>query len=232
MPYDIRPLSNSHDRGYKRKKYRSDFAMERNQFLDMIHMARENPLSERGRGRDYMLFVIQGNLGLRPGEVLCLQKKHFKNLSDSMPLAKPPRLKKRSADIHKEIYVHPKVALAIKRYIGAEISGNFLFPGNGKTRISVHGNKKIIFRGHLSMQHYGRIFSSYVRACGFEESYSPHCLRHMYGTIAWAATRDRVFLRDQLGHEGVEGVSSATNTYMNLDREMIKKYIDAVGYML
>lgn len=238
MAYNCKPVSKSHDSSFKRKKELWDMGMDVEQFKKILKAVKGLPWKEGGShprlaSRDYLIFVILGNLGLRIGELVLLQKEHFQRLSANPAMAHVPALKKRDPDARKIIYVHPRVAKVIMDYIREEMAPNqkFLFPGASCTRRKREGQSDKIIEGHLSTRMVTRIFQTYVRLLGFKENYSPHCLRHMFGTLCYERTADPIFVRDQLGHAGMDGIG-VTNRYISLSPARARKHIKAFGYLL
>lgn len=221
MPYNVNPISSSHDPSFKRKKSPADLVMDPKHFRQLLRRIRTSPDNLTNSRRDYMTSLMMGNLGLRLGEVPLLRRTHFKHLKRSPALAVVPALKKKGKDPTKNIYIHPLVSNKIIEYLETDMAENqvFLFPGAAG-------------HGHMCKRQISRIFSSYVRACGFHEGYTPHSIRHMFGAQVYRKTKDLVFHADQLGHETVPGVSAVSRRYMHFSDSEIKAYLKRIGYFL
>lgn len=232
MIYTKDPLTENEPRK-KREKQRWDKVMDPKHFKMLLDGIKRQPLNTNYATRDYMIFMLMGNLGLRIGEAATLKVFDVRNrLNSDPPMAVVPSLKKRKKAASggrilasKSLFVHPGVARILKLYIAEHTvdSQIYLFEGG-----SNEYKKKFGEYGHLSTRQIENIFYSYCQACGFKEVYSSHSLRHMYGTIVWQKTQDRAFLRDQMGHASIEGLG-VTNDYIYVNAERGKALIKLVG---
>lgn len=232
MAYNRESITGSKDRTYKRKKGPHDVYVSTDNFKKILKRVKSKPLNKLWR-RDYMMFVLMGNLGLRVGEVAICEPKHFKGLGMDPALAEPPCLKKRDkkkrgykkwipqTDMTKNVFVHPKVAKVIMTYIEEEVYRNdkYIFVGT-------QGD------GHISPRQIRVVFNSYVKACNIVENYTTHSLRHMVGTIIASETKDPAFVRDQLGHAVISNSLGTTNDYIHTNLDRINEYLKLVGYFL
>ncbi len=221
MSYDTSRITRRRDPSYIRKKSDWDIAMDPDHFKIFLKRIKQFPANRGLRERDYMLFMLMGNLGLRSGEVAILEPDNFKRITAKLPVATVPALKKKDPDATKDIYLHPRVADRIGTHIKKHVYKyqKFMFPGGSGD-------------GYLSTRQIRYIFYHYCRECGFTEKYSPHCLRHMYGMIAYERTGDLAFLRDQMGHAKIAQVTGATDRYIHLSRDRISQNIKKMGYFL
>lgn len=236
--YDFSSMNPGGKIGAKREKQQWDYAMSPENYHRFLNAIRETPGNKRYAERDYILFVIMGNLGLRVGEAAILKADDFKPLSRKIPSAIVTVLKKRdkkNAKIKKRytktIYVHKKIAEMINGYIKNNVLENdkYLFPGSSR---SGSVSKKLKGEeGYLSTRQISRYFINYCRSAGLTENYSTHSLRHMYGSVAYQKTKDLAFVRDQLGHSSVEG-GGATDIYVNMFESVIEERVKQVGYIL
>lgn len=219
MSYNTTRISRRRDRSYVRKKSAWDFTMDPDHFRMMLKHIKQFPANKNLKERDYMLFMLMGNLGLRSGEAAMLQVDNFSRITANIPVATVPSLKGKKKT--KDIYLHQKVADRIYRHIDRY----------------VYTNQKYIFTGgsgdgYISTRHIRTIFYHYCRECGFTEKYSPHCLRHMYGTLLFSRTQDFAFLRDQMGHAKIAQVSGSTDRYIHLSKDRIMGNVKKTGYIL
>jgi len=205
MAYNQKPLSKSHKTNYVREKDEWDFRMEPNQFRAMLrHISRlpRRLIKKEFRDRDYMMMVLLGNTGMRIGELIILEKTHLSRINAKYPLIMVPTLKQDKLK-GKPVYLHPRVAGKIKEYMASYVRENdrFIFEGMSG-------------EGHLSDRWVRQIFYSYVDALGFEEKYSPHCLRHMFIANTFNKTRDEIFVRDQARHASMGKGLGVTEKYL------------------
>ena len=233
MAYDTSNITKSRKRSHKRHKASGDRGVEVKQFRQMLRMTKQDPVNRRNAARDYMLLVVMGNMGLRIGEAVLLQREDFRGLLAAVPRAEVIALKKRDPESTKTIYVHPKIAAAIQRYIKKEMYANqqLLFPGGSETEFYNGEEFEFAIEGHISARMVRYMFQSYVSALDFPEKYTPHCLRVMYGTHCWEKTQDSAFVRDQLGHSAIDGLG-VTNQYITLSQKRAKELIKKTGYFL
>jgi len=221
MAYNYSNISGTHKTWFKRKKEMWDIYPDTKQYREILKTVKKSPLNPKYARRDYLVFVVMGNLGLRIGEMVLLRREHFESLTNDPPIARVPALKKRGKqESYKSIYVHWKVADVIKKYIAKDLyrTDEFLFPGMTET-------------GNLSSRHMYTIIISYFKKCGFTENYTPHSIRHMVGTRIYEKTGDVAFVRDQLGHS-VIGNIGATNIYIHTSQERAKTNLKKIGYLL
>ena len=225
MSYRQSPISKSHKSNFVRERDEWDFMMDPAHFKQMLRFIKKQPLrrmKKEFQRRDYMLMVLMGNLGLRISEVVVLQKKHFDLLRRKYPVAKVPTAKQRARDATKPVYVHPKVAEAIHKYFLEYVYKNqkYLFPGGSGD-------------GHVSDRWVRDIFYHYVRECEFEEAYTPHSLRHMFISVIYNRTDDKVFVRDQARHSKASMGLGSTGRYIHeLNPEKRFKLVLKTGYFL
>jgi len=173
----------------------------------------------RGDDPKYMLLLVMGNMGLRVSEAVQLSRPDFDRLSGNPPACTPRSLKKKDRGARKLIYVHPRIAGRLRRYLRSMDRGqDRLFPGNARG-------------GHLSARQAQRWFKGLVRACKFVQDYSTHSLRHMYASLVAEKTGNMAFVRDQLGHATIQGIG-VTSQYIHISPEKARELIKQVGYIL
>jgi len=235
MTYNFKNITDSHDPSFTRKKKLRDKYMKESHFLRMLQCIRSSDASVDQIERDYIIFVLMGNAGLRVSEVALLYKDDCKPLHDTPPAIDAPSLKKRAekkdrkkstkADPErtsktpiKTIYVHPRVAKRILKYVDEHVYEHqkFLFPGSSGD-------------GHMSSRQIRRIYTHYCKL--FKEKYSTHAIRHMYGSMVYAKTKDLAFLRDQMGHARIEG-AGVTNEYVHVEPKRIRALVSEIGFLL
>ena len=229
-PYNFDNISDSHDPSFKRDKDPLDMMMAPDDYSRMLRTIKNRPGSRSKRNRDYLIFLLMGNMGLRVGEAAILKFSDFKNIHDtSLPYAKVTALKKEDPRARKVIYLHETIADAVKRYIRGHRQKHqpYLFPGKAKP-----GSVTGFDSGHFSHRQIARIFQHYCTVCRFKREYSTHCMRHMYYSIVLERCANRVFLRDQMGHSAVPELGVG-NTYAHLTNpKVIRECIQDVGAIL
>jgi len=236
MVYSKDPVGDGAPR-QKRAKERWDKVMDPKHFQRLLDEIKKNPLSQAHALRDYMVFMLMGNLGLRIGEAALIHTDDAKvRLNAEPPMIIVPSLKKRKKTksgtrilARKTLFIHPQVSRITKQYIAEHTAESqmYLFEGGSSEYKNLFGEY-----GHLSTRQIENIFYSYCKACGFKEAYSSHCLRHMYGTLVWQKTHDQAFLRDQLGHSVIEGLGSVTSLYIHINPERGKDLVKLVGCII
>lgn len=236
-PYNRTPITGRSRRdgivggAVKRYKDIPDIAMDPDHYRRLLKCIKEHPASPRNAARDYVAFLLAGNCGLRPGEVVLMKCSAFDRLSGSLPMVKAPCLKKRRDEVPpKNIYIHPKVAAVLIARLPELIESEdqrYLFPGNSTEFADKHPAES----GHMGTRWLSKIFGTYARTCRFEEAYSPHSLRHMYGSLVFERTQDLAFLRDQMGHASIAG-AGVTNQYIHLSKNRVSDLVAKVGYII
>lgn len=224
MPYNQKPITGSHDPSYIRKKGRRDIMMRPKDYQKLLNVIKENPANQKLMTRDHCAFVCMINMGLRIGEVVELRREHFKDLNYDPPMATVPAKKKirkggKKAEPSKVIYIHPKVAEYIESYIAGVMyeSQKFLFPGGSGP-------------GHMSVRHLRRMFYHYAGLCKFKGNFTPHSVRHGWGTLLFEWTDNQVFVRDQMGHAVTDRSLATTNIYMHLSPVKAKECLGKIEY--
>lgn len=223
MPYDFSPVSGSHDPKYKRSKEEWDKYMEPDDFKKILKTIKEQPANDLNRHRDYIMFAIMGNIGLRVAELIVLKKKHF-NIFKTDPIRiHVPVAKKRKKNALKEVCVHEKVMNVVERYIKRLLlhDDDYLFESDSAKS------------GHITDRTVRNVFYHYVRHVGIKENLSPHSLRHMFGMRCYRYTKDPKWVQIQLAHSNMGGgISSVTSGYVHLSTDDKAKYVERVGYIL
>ena len=225
MPYNQSPITGSHDPTYIRKKGRRDIMMRPEDYRKFLEMIKTKPANEKLMPRDHCAFVCMINMGLRIAEVAELKRQHFNDLDYDPPMANVPAKKKnrkggKKADPFKVLFVHPKIAEYLIRYMDTEMYENqkFLFPGGAD--------------GHISTRHLRRMFYHYAGLCKFKANFTPHSARHGWGTLLYEWTGNQVFVRDQMGHAVTDRSMATTNIYMHLSPVKAKECLKKIEYFI
>jgi integrase len=114
----------------------------------------------------------------------------------------------------KNLYVRQEIARFIRAYIDElPVGQRYLFKGR-KTCLSARMGRNIFYH--------------YFNACKFRESFSPHSVRHGWGTLLYEWTKDQVFVRDQMGHATTDRGLSTTNIYMHLSPEAAEENLGKI----
>jgi site-specific recombinase XerD len=133
--------------------------------------------------RDYALFALLANTGIRPSEALALTR------GDVFPAARPPwirvkRLKKRKLVPEiEEIEISDALAGVVAAFVSA-------VPGRDDERL---------FR--LNRRTLQRLFKVYARHAGLWQGHHLYVLRHTAATRTYIATRRLEVVQAMLGHE-------------------------------
>lgn len=133
--------------------------------------------------RDYALFALLANTGIRPSEALALTRADC-HLGGKQPWIKVARLKKkRAVPVVDELQISPQLAEIVGAHFVDVASGaeSKLF---GITRRQVE-----------------RLFHAYAHLAGVKRRHWLYSLRHTAATRIYRATRDISIVQAILGHE-------------------------------
>ncbi len=170
----------------------------------------------KGNAYWYMLFYLQGNLGLRVGEVVRLRTEHLDTANCSIKI---PTLKQEG---HKGIHkgsisrnVIPKtlIDMPVSEVMMEKITSyltdhRYKYKGKGWLFPYKDG-------GHVPEYFVRRAFKSAIRHAKLSPIYSPHSLRHCKGIQAYRKLKDIRAVQALLRHRNI----SSTVTYTHLDLE-------------
>jgi integrase len=150
--------------------------------------------------RDYALFALLANTGIRPSEALALRRR------DVHPHARVPwiyvrRMKKRhAADPITRLPIHRKVAKVIASYVGAlDDPTALLFP-------------------FVKRQSF-RLFRYYAAKAGIAKHFRIYSLRHTVGMRLWRHTHDLRVMQGIMGHVRTK----ATSAYVHVSPERMRE---------
>jgi len=228
VPYNFENITDSHDRSFKREKRSGDLVMSVEDYSKLLSAVQNRPANRRKKQRDYLVFVLMGNMGLRVSEVAILKFSDFIHVHDpEFPYARVTNLKQEDPRATKDIYLHADIVKIVKRFLKMHKRKDqpYLFPG---TASSVTPQDS----GHISPRQISRAFQHYCRSCRFDRKYSTHCLRHMYASIVEERTHCASFLRDQLGHSTMPGYSQVQSRYVHTMLHTRRKCIEKIGAIL
>lgn len=140
--------------------------------------------------RDYALFALLANTGMRPSEALALTR------ADLHVHGRPPwvrlhrQTKKNAPALTTELSIHPKVARVIACFL-AESKGDKPFP----------------FTSRQSQ----RLFHYYLRAAGLQRR-KIYALRHSAGMKLWRHSHDIRLMQAIMGHVRLKAAAVYVHT--------------------
>jgi len=195
--------------------------MEKKKFLDKEEFKKLLDLTKLRRrcgNRDYVLFLIAGNLGLRVGEVVRLRKQDFNFEKKTVAV---PTLKQRSKgplgkDALPEIYIE----LPADHILNNEIFKEYF---QRVRDVWLFGGRRIYRR--LSENAAQKIFMKYMRKLGLNSTF--HSLRHFRGDSVYKSSFDLKAVQTTLRHTSVKYAS----TYVHPGLKEIRKYLDNGGFV-
>ena len=160
----------------------------------------KNELLKKG-SRDYMMFVIGINAGLRISDILPLKMKDVKNVTHIKIIEKKTGKAKR-------FKINPYLRKEIDKYIDGMNDDDYLFP-------SRKGDKPI-----TRVQAY-RILNDVAKKLGIEEV-GTHTLRKTFGYWHYQQYKDVAILQEIFNHS----VPSITLRYIGINADIIDASID------
>jgi len=189
-------------------------------FLEPEEFKRLLDTAKKVNIRDYVLFLLAGNLGLRVGEVVRLRKSDFD--FGAKTVMAPTLKQKTKGPLGKEelpvVYIElPSVHIinneVFKKYFNKVSGYGWLFEGKKGPRYKISEN---------SVQ---KIFKKYVKALGIDVSF--HSLRHFRGDSIYKKTFDLMAVKTSLRHRSMKYAS----TYVHPGLKEITKYFDEGGFV-
>ena len=205
-------------------------------------------------GRDHALIFLAYHLGLRVGEVVLLERKHFTERRVEIPTLKiAPRLpcvcgscrRRFRVSIYKAGTEHPcprcsnpvKVPRGPK---GAELVPAIALPFVEPQVLAyireylavLPLEQSWLFVGqggeHLGAPQAARIFNHYAAEAGLSPKLSFHSLRHGRGVALWRHTKDLAAVQRALRHQRL----GTSEIYVHLDPERRQEYEQALNQVV
>lgn len=152
--------------------------------------------------RDYMLFVLGINIGLRISDILKLKVRDVKNQTHII-------IKEQKTDKSKRIKING-MAEELNHYIEGMNDDDFLFK-------SQKGDNQPISR----VQAY-RILNKAAHAIGINGEIGTHTLRKTFGYHFYQRTKDVALLQELFNHSS----PSVTMRYIGINQDMMDKAMD------
>jgi len=170
--------------------------------------------------RDYLLFYLIGNLGLRVGEGIRLrvQDIDFVNKCLHTPTLKRGRVRGvvkgslpdgQLPEVYIDLPLDDLTIAMLQHYIQVYAPKNWLFPWK---------------ESHLPQRTARRLFKRYAAMAGLDPCYSVHSLRHYKGVTAYAALKDIRAVQLLLRHKSI----ASTQVYTEMDLEAKRKLFERV----
>lgn len=195
---------------------------QKKKFLDKEEFKKLLELAKKTDDRDYILFLIAGNLGLRVGEVVRLRKQ---DLDFNEKTINVPTLKQKSKGPLKrgklpEIYVKlPGENIMNNKIFQSYINSvylkqsEFLFPGKDKKH------------SYLSESGAQKTFKMYLKKLGIRASF--HSLRHFRGDSIYKETLDLLSVSKILRHKSLK----YARTYVHPGMKEMRRYLEMGGFV-
>ena len=185
--------------------------LEKEEYQKILDLAKEVNI------RDYILFLLAGNFGLRVGEVVRLRKQDF---DFEKKLISIPSLKVKGDPMSKGKFPKKYIELSL----GKKISANRLLIK------WVKESDNLLFSGKLSNDYLTesavqKVFRWYVKKLGIEVSF--HSLRHYRGDTIYKATKDLKVVQASLRHVSL----ASTSIYMHPGIKEIENSMDQGGFL-
>jgi len=183
-----------------RDRYLSDAELGR--FMAAVRERRH-----RNQPRDYALFALLANTGIRPSEALGLERGDVH--LGAAPWIRVRRLKKRATVRHyDELQLPARASEPLRDYLPAAPAQGPVFP--------------------LGRRQAERLFHYYAKRSGIRERLWLYCLRHTAATRIYAATRNISVVQEILGHEHPD----TTCVYAHVTRGMLQQLAAAMPVAL
>ncbi len=137
----------------------------------------------RGIARDYALFAVLANTGIRPTEALSLTRADV-HVHARLPWIRVTRLKKRKAVPESDdIELSSDVAAVLATHVAT---------------VPDHSDARVFPLNRRTIQ---KTFKLYARRAGLWRGFHLYTLRHTAATRVYVATRDITIVQAMLGHE-------------------------------
>jgi len=179
------------------------------------------------RHRNYTMFCLAGNLGLRISELVDLRVDDFHFEHSSRPFVRI-RTKKQGALVENDLALDPKLARLVKSYINRCLAP---MPKPGSRRAAKMQGRRCLFPSAgdshkpITSRAVQQAFKQAAQLAKLEPETSFHSLRHYRGCQIWAATKDIVAVQKFLRHRSV----SSSSVYMHMSDEEEQKVNARVG---
>ena len=178
-------------------------------------------------GRDYMLFKMTGDLGLRVGETIRLRRQDF-NFSAGYihcPTLKQDKERKENEpkgfkikgsikrgelpQTYKDIAVDEDLLQQVQKYMELYRIKTWLFPHDDGV--------------HIPKFTAQRLFKSYVKKAKLDPVYSVHSLRHYRGFTAFNSLNDIRLVQALLRHKSISSTQVYTEVTVDKMKEALQK---------
>ena len=170
-----------------------------------------NALEDRKSAeRDYLLFDIVLNVGLRVSELVSLNVGHVRERKTLEILGKGGKIREiplnRSIREHIETYLRGK-----KRKKEGLLDQDPLFISRKHGRISVRAVQ--------------RALDKWLKASGIQAKFSPHSLRHTFGTELFSRCKNIRLVQDLMGHSDI----STTMIYTHVTKAEMEEAVELLS---
>jgi len=180
-----------------RERYLSDAELAR--FMAVIRERRH-----KHRPRDYALFSVLANTGMRPSEALALTLADLQ-LEGAEPLVRLHRASKpRVPEPINELVLHESVTSILRAHAAS-------LPADPSGRVFA-----------ITRRQAERLFHYYTSKAGLWSGFKLFALRHGAGMRLWRTTRDLRLVQAILGHRQLESVAA----YVHTSQEQVRRALD------
>lgn len=203
-----------------------DRFLTRDDFRKLLQAAKQS----RNPERDYMLFCLAGNLGLRVSEAVGLRLGdfHFRGQEPFLRI----RTAKQRVETLDDLPLHPTLERAAKLYlVDLGRRARLRFPGvagkvlvRGRSSLCLFPSETSSFRP-LTTRAAEKAFDAAAARAGLRPGFSFHALRHYRGVRVYAETRDVLVVKRLLRHRSLH----SSFLYMHLDPETSSALNSRVG---
>ena len=183
--------------------------MTRDRFLSDDELARfmaaVRERRHKNQPRDYALFALLANTGIRPSEALALTRAdlHLRGDGPWIRLHRPFR--QQAPDPCNELVLPKAVAAIVRAYALHLAPGARLFP--------------------VTKRQGARLFHYYAGKAALPQHFRIYALRHTVGMRLWRNTRDLRFIQAVMGHARLK----ATHAYVHPIPSVIRQAIEAAA---
>lgn len=160
--------------------------------------------------RDCFLFNLMLNTGLRVSELAALNVGQIEGRVSLEVLGKGKKI--REIPLNVSIRKHAEVYFKFKKRAKEEFSGDApLFVSRKHKRLSVRAIQ--------------RALDKWLKAAGIQAKYSPHSLRHSFGTTLFSRCKNIRLVQDLMGHSDI----STTQIYTHVTKAEMEEAVELLN---
>jgi site-specific recombinase XerD len=152
--------------------------------------------------RDVALFSTMLNSGIRSGSAIQL------NIEDIDFDRHEIRLRRAKGNREEVVYLNPTARRALREAVGDRAEGAVFVSRQGK---------------RVSQRHIARRFRWWLGRARITKPYSPHSLRHCFGTRIYERTRDLLLTQAAMNHKSI----FSTVVYVGISERRLRRALEA-----